>query len=101
MSRDKITRNRNRAFAALLVLCISMASVWYFSKPTHWNGIHDGMTREHIHTLIGVPANDQYGLKGLETWNSGRLLFSWRMRVMYNSGVARTIDVSASADWLP
>lgn len=91
---NTISRSRRRVFLILIAVCVSVASVWYFPKPTHWNSIHPGMTREHIHTIIGSPTYDSYDLKGLETWRSSRIVFVWRMRIIFNSGVARGVDIS-------
>ena len=85
---------QTRLLLVLIAIAVAVASIWYFSKPTHWDGIHAGMTREHIHTIVGGPTHDSHDLKGLETWRSSRGIFTWRLKVTYNEGVAQRAEIS-------
>ena len=92
---------RKLVAASTLAFVVAGYSIWALKKPGKWESVSLGMSADEIQELVGAPSDDSYELKGLQSWDSGRVLFQWRLRTVYNGGVARSVWIEPVARWLP
>ena len=85
----------------ILGVVFSTYLIWAINKPPLWEAISSGMTAGEIQDLVGSPSTDSLDLKGLQTWESTRIFFKWRLRAIYGSDGARLIQIRPEAGWLP
>jgi hypothetical protein len=77
-----MSAKRRVLFAAFLIA--SAVLVYLLYQPLNWNSHLINLTRSEVHKKIGTPAEDMFGLKGLEVYERRMVIGRWLYLVGYD-----------------
>lgn len=73
------------AFLLIAILACLFWSLHVLQPPAAWSKIDLGMSREQIHSILGVPTNEVFQNKGQDRWVVDMPLSTLTLNVFYFS----------------